>query len=88
MLGALLMTRAIATLLYGVGPRDPGTLVALSATLTRGGALRLLHPGAAGDESRSDPRAAIRVSALTTRSRSQLYVLRDVRVAIFEPSRP
>jgi putative ABC transport system permease protein len=32
--GALLVTRAIATLLYGVSPRDPGTLAALSATLT------------------------------------------------------
>src|SRR6185369_5817229 len=32
--GALLVTRAIGTLLFGVGPRDPGTLFALSATLT------------------------------------------------------
>jgi putative ABC transport system permease protein len=32
--GALAITRAIATLLFGVGPRDPGTLIALSATLT------------------------------------------------------
>jgi ABC-type antimicrobial peptide transport system permease subunit len=32
--GALLVTRAIGTLLFGVGPRDPGTLIALSATLT------------------------------------------------------
>jgi predicted permease len=33
-IGALAITRAIATLLFGVGPRDPGTLIALSATLT------------------------------------------------------
>jgi putative ABC transport system permease protein len=32
--GALAITRAISTLLYGIGPRDPGTLVALSAALT------------------------------------------------------
>jgi ABC-type antimicrobial peptide transport system permease subunit len=32
--GALLVTRAIATLLYSVSPRDPWTLVALSAVLT------------------------------------------------------
>jgi ABC-type antimicrobial peptide transport system permease subunit len=34
MVGALVMTRAIAALLYGVGPRDPWTLIGLSATLT------------------------------------------------------
>jgi ABC-type antimicrobial peptide transport system permease subunit len=34
LIGALAVTRAIETLLFGVGPRDPGTLVALSATLT------------------------------------------------------
>jgi predicted permease len=33
-IGALLMTRAIAALLYGVGPRDPAILVVLSATLS------------------------------------------------------
>jgi putative ABC transport system permease protein len=33
-IGALLVTRAIAALLYNVSPRDPGTLIALSATLT------------------------------------------------------
>jgi putative ABC transport system permease protein len=32
--GTLLVTRAIATLLYGVSPRDPGTLAALSVMLT------------------------------------------------------
>jgi putative ABC transport system permease protein len=32
--GALLVMRAIATLLYGVSPRDPWTLAALSAVLT------------------------------------------------------
>jgi len=33
-IGALAITRVIATLLFGVSPRDPGTLVALSVTLT------------------------------------------------------
>jgi putative ABC transport system permease protein len=33
-LGALVVTRAIATLLFGVSPRDPATLLTLSATLT------------------------------------------------------
>jgi len=33
-IGALAVTRAIATLLFGVSPRDPGTLVALAGTLT------------------------------------------------------
>jgi putative ABC transport system permease protein len=33
-IGALAITRVIATLLFGVGPRDPWTLAALSATLT------------------------------------------------------
>ena len=33
-IGALVVTRAIATLLFGVSPRDPGTLVALAGTLT------------------------------------------------------
>jgi len=32
--GALLTTRVISALLFGVSPRDPWTLVALSATLT------------------------------------------------------
>jgi putative ABC transport system permease protein len=32
--GALAITRAIATLLFGIGPRDPWTLAALSAALT------------------------------------------------------
>jgi putative ABC transport system permease protein len=34
LIGALAVTRAIETLLFDVSPRDPGTLVALSATLT------------------------------------------------------
>jgi predicted permease len=34
LVGALAITRAIATLLFGVSPRDPGTLIALSVTLT------------------------------------------------------
>ena len=33
-IGALAVTRAIATLLFGVSPRDPATLLTLSATLT------------------------------------------------------
>jgi len=33
-IGALAITRVIATLLFGVSPRDPGTLIALSVTLT------------------------------------------------------
>ena len=68
-IGALLMTRAIATLLFGVGPRDPWTLVALSAIADRRRAAGLLHPRAAGDESRPDPRAEIRITRFTTKTR-------------------
>jgi putative ABC transport system permease protein len=34
LVGALAITRAISTLLFGVSPRDPGTLAVLSVALT------------------------------------------------------
>jgi predicted permease len=57
-MGALLMTRAIATLLYGVSPRDPWTLAALSATLTAVALLACYIP--ARRATRVDPIRALR----------------------------
>ena len=57
-MGALLMTRAIATLLYSVSPRDPWTLAALSATLTAVALLACYIP--ARRATRVDPIRALR----------------------------
>ena len=59
-IGALLITRAIAALLFNVSPRDPSTLAALSAHADRRRAAGVLHPRETSDESRSHPRAEIR----------------------------
>ena len=57
-IGALLITRAIATLLFGVSPRDPWTLVALSATLTAVALIACYVP--ARRATRVDPIRALR----------------------------
>jgi ABC-type antimicrobial peptide transport system permease subunit len=57
-IGALLITRAIAALLYHVSPRDPWTLVALSATLTAVALLACYIP--ARRATRVDPIGALR----------------------------
>jgi predicted permease len=57
-IGALLVTRAIATLLFGVSPRDPGTLVALSAALAAVALLACYVP--ARRATRVDPIRALR----------------------------
>jgi putative ABC transport system permease protein len=56
--GALLITRAIGDLLFGVGPRDPWTLVALSAALTAVALLACYIP--ARRATRVDPIRALR----------------------------
>ena len=56
--GALVVTRAIATLLFGVGPRDPWTLIALSAALTAVALLACYLP--ARRATRVDPIRALR----------------------------
>jgi len=60
MAGALVVTRAISTLLFGVGPRDPGTLIALSAALTAVALLACYVP--ARRATRVDPVSALRES--------------------------
>ena len=57
-IGALLITRVIATLLYGVGPRDPWTLAALASTLTAVALLACYIP--ARRATRVDPIRALR----------------------------
>jgi putative ABC transport system permease protein len=57
-IGALLVTRAIAALLYQVSPRDPWTLVALSTTLTAVALLACYIP--ARRATRVDPIRALR----------------------------
>ena len=57
-IGALLVTRAISALLYNVSPRDPGTLIALSATLTAVALLACYIP--ARRATRVDPIRALR----------------------------
>jgi putative ABC transport system permease protein len=56
--GALVITRAIATLLFGIGPRDPWTLAALSAALTAVALLACYIP--ARRATRVDPIRALR----------------------------
>jgi predicted permease len=58
LLGAIAVTRAIATLLYAVSPRDPGTFVALSATLAAVALLACYIP--ARRATRVDPIRALR----------------------------
>ena len=57
-IGALLMTRAISALLFGVSPRDPSTFAALSATLTAVALLACYIP--ARRATRVDPIRALR----------------------------
>ncbi len=56
--GAFATTRLMASLLFGVTPKDPVTFVVVTAVLARSGIARLLHPSAAGSESRSTGGAA------------------------------
>ena len=58
LLGAVVVTRAISTLLYAVSPRDPGTLVVLSAALTAVALLACYIP--ARRATRVDPIRALR----------------------------
>ena len=57
-IGAMAMTRAIATSLFGVGPRDPWTFLALSATLSAVALLACYIP--ARRATRVDPIRALR----------------------------
>jgi len=56
--GALAITRALGALLYAVSPRDPGTLVVLSAALTAVALLACYIP--ARRATRVDPIRALR----------------------------
>ena len=51
--GALLVTRLMTTVVYGVRVTDPLTYVGRGGAADGGGAGRELHPGAAGDADRS-----------------------------------
>ena len=61
--GAFALTRLMASLLFGVQPNDPATLVAVAATITARRGARVLHPGAARDPRRSGGRTARRIEA-------------------------
>ncbi len=56
--GALATTRVLQSLLFGVSPTDPLTLVGVTVLLTTLGALASYMPGAQGDEGRSGRGAA------------------------------
>ncbi len=58
MVGALVLSRTVESLLYGVGPRDPLTLAAVLAVLTGVAALASWVPARAG--TRVDPMETIR----------------------------
>ena len=59
--GALGLTRLMATILYGVGARDPATLVSVAAVLATVAAAACYRARAAGDEGGPDGRAALRM---------------------------
>ncbi len=61
--GTLALSRLLATLLFGVGERDPVTIAGGSHS-RRCRALRVLHPGASGDAGRPDGRAPIRIKKI------------------------
>ena len=61
LLGALLLTRFLQSLLFGVGAYDAGVFAGVTTAAARGGAGRLLHSGEASDEDWPDGCAARRV---------------------------
>jgi putative ABC transport system permease protein len=56
--GALLLTRLLATMLFGIGPRDPATLIATGALLALVAGLACVIP--ARRATRVDPMTALR----------------------------
>ena len=58
---ALVATRAISTLLFGIGARDPLTYLGLSAMLAATALVATYLPGSSRDKSRSNGRAAFRL---------------------------
>ena len=61
LLGALLLTRFLQSLLFGVGAYDVGVFAGVTTAAASGGAGRLLHSGEASDEDWPDGCAARRV---------------------------
>ena len=62
---SLWSARVLEGLLFGVAPRDPLTLILVTAAIARRHAARDLHPGAARGPGRSDDRAARAVDGLS-----------------------
>ena len=60
---AFICTRFLSSLLFGVGATDPLTFLSTPTLLASGGVAGLLYSGAAGDQSGSDGRAAVRVNS-------------------------
>lgn len=62
-IGALATAQVLASLLYGISPRDPATYVAVTSVLTVVAAVALLPARASGEHSQPADRVALRLSS-------------------------